>query len=170
MTDGLKDLAWWLRAIFSRALSADPLLRPLGRADDHCVDGALAARGMVRADLFRPTKSLAQHRNRISAMLAAYDLSPTWLVARHWPALKFADHDCAYCVSKRRCDGWLRGKRPNDGPRLFCPNAATFERWRGEAMRLSAAELGADADAILKNGVAIARDMVENIRSRRHRA
>ena len=114
-------------------LSNDPLLHPLGRAPDSTIDEALATRGLERADLFRWGKTtLAPHRHRIAAMLGAYNLLPTQITAHQWLELKRADHYCAYCTNKRRCENWLRGRSPllDDAPRMFCPNAMTFERWQ----------------------------------------
>ncbi|MGF1608713.1 MAG: hypothetical protein ACFCUQ_04910 [Kiloniellales bacterium] len=106
----------------------DPLLHPLGRASDSAIDEALMARGLERADLFTPGTTLAPHRHRLAAMLAIQGLSPRDVVADHWPALKTADHRCAYCANSKRCESWLKWGCPNDAPRMFCPSAAAFEQ------------------------------------------
>ena len=111
-------------------MSKDPLLHPLGRTPDGRIDAALAVRGWRRDDLFRAGRTLAPHRHRIAAMLLAQELVANDIVTRHWPQLKVADHLCARCVNKWRCEDWLWGKRPGDTPRKFCPNSMTFQHWR----------------------------------------
>jgi hypothetical protein len=80
----LGDLVRRVSARLWRTRSDDPLRRPLGRALDGAIDEALAARGMARADLFEPEQSVAPHRQRIAAMLAAQGLTPEQVTARHW--------------------------------------------------------------------------------------
>ncbi|NNE83370.1 MAG: hypothetical protein HKN28_05305 [Alphaproteobacteria bacterium] len=118
----------------------DPLLKSLGRASDSAIDSVLASRSTRRADLFTVGKTLAPHRRRLAKMLAAHHFSPRHIVANYWPELKHADHLCAHCANKKRCDGWLRDHDRSDAPRRFCPNVMTFERWRRDYMR-------SDADA-----------------------
>lgn len=142
----LTKIAKQASAKMRQMLSNDPLLHPLGRAPDSTIEEALATRGLERADLFRWGKTtLAPHRHRIAAMLGAHNLLARQITAHHWLELKRADHLCAYCINKRRCERWLRGRSllPGDAPRTFCPNAMTFERWRvvaairGQAARRS---------------------------------
>ena len=150
-----------------RRRSDDPLSHPLGRADDSAIDAALATRGMTRADLFEPGDGVAPHRQRIAAMLAKRGLSPKYITARYWPELKLADHACAYCSGKRRCDKWLGGRRPNDAPHMFCPNAMTFERWRKGSLHRDAGGLGHDIDFILERGLERTRKLLKQIHAPR---
>ena len=129
------DVAKQVSTKMRRRLNDAPLLNPLGRTADSKIDEALATRRLERADLFKRRSTFAPHRHRIAALLAVHDLSPTQLVARHWPELKGADHLCAHCVDQIRCDRWLRGWHENDTPRRFCPNATTFEQWRHDCHR-----------------------------------
>ena len=126
-----------IRQIFSD----DPLLKPLGRASDSEINNALASRSRRRADLFTMGKTLAPHRQRLAKMLAAYHFSPRQIVANYWPELKHADHLCAHCTDKKRCDEWLRDHDNGDAPRRFCPNVTTFKRWRRDYM-----QCGSDAE------------------------
>jgi len=145
-------------------LSDDPLRHPLGRTPDSAIDESLATRSMKRADLFGPEENLAPHRHRIAAMLAAQGLSPKHVIERHWPELKFADHYCAYCINKRRCERWLRGNRPEDAPRMFYPNAMTFERWYRDYLKRDAAGERSSGDSILESGLYRTREMLRRIR------
>jgi len=152
-------------AMLGRRRSDDPLVHPLGRADDGAIDAALAAREMDRADLFEPEEGLAPHRQRLAAMLAARGLSPNYVTARYWSELKLADHACAYCIDKRRCDKWLGGRRPDDAPHRFCPNAMTFERWFRGSLHREAGRGGRDIDFILERGLARTREIMQRIRA-----
>jgi hypothetical protein len=144
--------------------SNDPLRRPLGRVPDSAINRALTLRRSGRADLFTRGKTLAPHRHRIAAMLAAYHFSPKQIIARHWPELKHADHLCAHCTEKKRCDRWLRGDRRDDAPRRFCPNVVTFERWRRDYLRHDLGEEVSDGDAILEVGLAQTRELLGRFR------
>lgn len=116
-------------------LGDDTLLKPLGRASDSAINNALASRSTRRADIFTLGKTLAPHRRRLAKMLAAYHFSPRHIVANYWPELKHADHLCAHCTNKKRCDEWLRDHGSSDAPRRFCPNVTTFTRWRHDYLQ-----------------------------------
>ncbi len=122
------EIARRASARLEQILNDNPLLHPLGRASDRSIDEALTAHGLGRADLFTPETTFAPHRHRIAAMLVIHGLSPRDIARDHWAELKDADHRCAYCVNTKRCGRWLRWGRQNDAPRMFCPNAATFEQ------------------------------------------
>ena len=107
-----------------------PLLRPLGRACDAEIDAALEESGLDRAELFRPETSIAPHRHRVALMIPMQGLDPETLARDFWAELKAMDHRCAHCESTRRCERWLKWGRVNDAPRMFCPNATTFEKIR----------------------------------------
>ncbi len=132
----LTDLARRLSARLQQIISDNPLLHPLGRASDSSIDEALVARGLARADLFTLGTISAPHRHRITAMLVIQGLPPRDFATHHWPELKAADHRCAYCVNIKRCESWLRWGRKNDAPRMFCPNAATFEQIKANTLRV----------------------------------
>lgn len=144
-----KTVAAKVRQIFA----GDPLLRPLGRTPDSVINQYLARRGMGRADLFRGTKTLAPHRYRIAAMLAAHKLSAREVAARCWPALKRADHICAHCADTKRCDRWMHQPAPEDAPRTFCPNATTFEQWQRDKCSGTADGAVADGETLLEGGL-----------------
>lgn len=153
----------WLSASMGRGRRGDPLARPLGRATDDAIDAALSARDMGRADLFGSEDTVAPHRQRIAAMLKRRGLSAEQVAARYWPELKLADHACAFCIDKRRCDRWLRGDRPKDSPHRFCPNAMTIDRWRRDAKQRTGAYR--DIDLILEQGLDRAREALKHIRA-----
>jgi len=148
-----------------RLLGDDPLLHPLGRIADNKIDAALAARRLARADLFTRGKTLASHRHRIAEMLTVYHFSPTEITASHWSELKLADHLCANCTDKKRCERWLRGRRRDDAPRRFCPNVTTFERWRRDYLQNDYGGNRIDGDSILETGLAQTRELLRQIRS-----
>jgi hypothetical protein len=145
-------------------LSDDPLLRPLGRACDGTINKALAARKLGRADLFTPGNTLAPHRHRLAEMLAVYHFSTPQIVARHWSELKLADHRCAHCADKKRCDRWLRGRRAGDSPKRFCPNVTTFERWRRDYLQRECVGARSDGDVLLEAGLAQTREVLRQHR------
>lgn len=144
-----------------RTFSRDPLLRPLGRTPDSIINRFLARRRMGRADLFRGGTTLAPHRHRIAAMLAAHKLPLNHVVARHWPALKRADHLCAHCADTRRCERWLRQPAPEAAPRTFCPNAATFAQWQRNSGAGTSDRAIADGETILDAGVTQTRELLQ---------
>ncbi len=150
-----------ISAVLRRMLSGDPLLRPLGRTPDSVINEHLTRRRMGRADLFRGGKTLAPHRYRIAAMLAAHKLSARQVAVRYWPALKHADHICAHCADKRRCDKWLRRPAAHDTPRTFCPNATTFALWRRDCQAGAVAEPSGDGEAILESGLVQTRKLLK---------
>lgn len=138
----------------------DLLARPLGRVADPEINEALNARRFTRADLFTAGTTVAPHRQRIAAMLAAMNLTPRRATTHHWRELKIADHRCAHCAETARCDAWLAGDRGTDDPRHFCPNAMTFEAWRQAYLqRCPAAEL-LDGDLILEAGILETRELL----------
>lgn len=145
-------------------LRHDPLLHPLGRACDSSINQALAERKIRRADLFTRGKTLASHRHRLAEMLTVYHFSPWQITARHWSELKLADHRCAYCTNKKRCDKWLRGRRMDDAPRRFCPNVITFERWRRDFLQDDSVGQRMDGDSILETGLLQTREMLRQLR------
>lgn len=129
-----------IRRSVSKAASekkALPLLHPLGRANDQVIDAALRESELSRADLFRPETSIAPHRHRIARMIPMQGLDPETLTRDFWATLKEMDHRCAHCENTRRCERWLRWGRVNDAPRMFCPNATTFEAIRHKTKRQS---------------------------------
>lgn len=160
----LTEIAKQASAKMRHTLSDDPLLHPLGRACDSTINKALAVRRIRRADLFTKGKTLASHRHRIAEMLTAYHFSTRQITARHWPDLKLADHLCAYCTNKRRCESWLRGRRMDDAPRRFCPNVKTFERWRSDYLQNDCGEEEMDRDPVLEDGLAQTREMLRQLR------
>ncbi len=161
----LTEIAKRVSAKMRHTLSDDPLLRPLGRACDSTINKALAARSIRRSDLFTKGKTLASHRHRIAKMLTAYHFSTRQITTRHWPELKLADHLCAHCTNKRRCDRWLRGRRMDDSPRRFCPNMKTFERWRRGYLLHDYGEEELDRDPVLEGGLAQTREMRRQLRA-----
>jgi hypothetical protein len=42
--------------------------------------------------------------------------------------LRDAERVCACCETLQRCHAWLAGRRDQDSPRLFCPNAETLDQ------------------------------------------
>ena len=150
----LNEISRQASAKMRHMLSDDPLLHPLGRACDSSINEALAVRKIRRADLFTQGKTLAPHRHRLAEMLTVYHFSPRQITARHWLELKLADHRCAYCTNKKRCDRWLRGRRRDDAPRRFCPNVITFERWRRDYVQHDCAGERMAGDTPLESGLA----------------
>ncbi len=144
--------------------SSDPLLHPLGRASDSTINAALNRRRWGRADLFTRGKTLVPHRHRLAEMLTVFHFSPRQITSRHWPELKLADHVCAYCTNKKRCERWLRGRRMDDTPRRFCPNAITFERWRRDYLQYDSVGERMDGDSILETGLAQTREILRRLR------
>jgi hypothetical protein len=127
---GLKWIARRASARFHQAFCRDPLFHPLGRASDKSIDETLTAQGLERSDLFTVGTTFAPHRHRFAAMLFMHGLAPTHIATNHWHTLKDADHRCAYCLNTKRCERWLRWGRYNDAPKMFCLNAATFEKMK----------------------------------------
>jgi hypothetical protein len=160
----LTEIARQASAKMRRLLSNDPLLRPLGRVPDSTIHRALTLRRFGRADLFTPGKTLAPHRRRIAAMLAAFHFSPKQITEHHWKELKHADHLCAHCSDKKRCDRWLRGERSDEAPRRFCPNVMTFERWRRDYLQRDSNEVGAEGDSTLEPDLAKTREFLSRRR------
>jgi CBS domain-containing protein len=160
----LTQIARQTSAKLRQMLSNNPLVHPLGGAADSAINRALAMREFRRADLFTRGKTLAPHRHRIAAMLAAYHFSPKQITADHWPELKHADHRCAYCIDKKRCERWLRESHIYDSPRRFCPNAMTFEQWRRDYLQLETVEDKMDGGSILENGFVQTRESLRRLR------
>ncbi len=147
-------------AKLGQMLSDDPLRHPLGRASDRAINKALAVRKLRRADLFDRKKPIAPHRHRLAEMLTVFHFSTRDIVARHWSDLKLADHRCAYCANKKRCDRWLRGRHWDDAPRRFCPNVTMFERWRRDYLLRDGAGQNIDGDCILAAGLEQTRQLL----------
>jgi hypothetical protein len=156
----LTQIATQTSAKMRQMLRNDPLLQPLGRIPDSTIDAALAARRLSRADLFSRGKNLASHRHRLAEMLTVFHFSLREITARHWPELKLADHLCAYCTNKKRCERWLRGRRMDDAPRRFCPNVTTFERWRRDYLQHDAGGERMAGDSILETDLAQTHEML----------
>ena len=159
----LTEIAKQASAKMRHTLCDDPLQYPLGRACDSAINKALAKRRIKRADLFTQGKTVASHRDRIAEMLAAYQFSTGQITARHWPELKHADHLCAYCTNKKRCERWLHGRRTEDAPRRFCPNVTTFEKWRRDHLQRDGVGKRIDGDSILEAGLAQTREMLKQL-------
>ncbi len=158
------EIARQASAKMRHMLSNDPLAQPLGRVCDSTIDEALAVRRIRRADLFTRGNTMASHRHRLAEMLIVYHFSPPQITARHWLELKLADHLCAYCTNKKRCDGWLRGRHRDDAPRRFCPNVITFERWRREYFQHDFVGERVDGDTLLETGLAQTRETLRRYR------
>lgn len=132
----MQNLAEFLRRAALKLITRNrvaPLLQPLGRTRDSVIDDALGTCGMTRTKLFTPGSAMVPHRERIAAMIPMQGLDPETLTRNFWATLKEAEHRCAYCENARRCERWLKWGRSNDAPRIFCPNATTFEKIRREA-------------------------------------
>ena len=145
-------------------LCNNPLQHPLGRVPDSTIDAALAVRRLRRADLFDRRKNLAPHRHRLAEMLTVYHFSPQEITERRWPELKLADHLCANCANKKRCERWLRRRRTDDAPRRFCPNVITFERWRRDYLQHDSVGERIDGDSMLETGLAQTRQLLKRLR------
>jgi hypothetical protein len=126
----LKWIAGRASARFYQTFSSNPLFHPLGRASDKSIDEALTVQGLERSDLFTLGTTFAPHRHRFAAMLLMQGLAPTHIAKNYWHILKGADHRCAYCLNTKRCESWLGWGRYNDAPKMFCLNAAAFERMK----------------------------------------
>jgi hypothetical protein len=161
----LTQIAKQTSAKIRQTLNHDPLLQPLGRVPDSAIDKALAVRRLRRADLFSRGRNLASHRHRLAEMLTVFHFSTREITARYWPELKLADHLCAYCANKKRCERWLRGRGMDDAPRRFCPNATTFERWRRDYLQRDSVGEGIDCDSTLETDVAQTHEMLRRLRS-----
>ena len=104
------------------------LASSLAKHSDHDIDAALKRTGLTRAQLFGAASATAKHRVRISRMMAALQIDAKEAVLHHWPQLKEADDLCMRCTQAERCRRWLRWGRYNGAQKVFCPNAAFFER------------------------------------------
>ena len=108
--------------------TSKPLRRRLSRSTDEDLDRALSAARMRRDDLFTPFKGNARHRKRMAAMMAGFHLDRAQACESSWPELREADGRCADCQSVRRCIRLLKWGVRKDAARLFCPNAALYDR------------------------------------------
>lgn len=120
-------LALLIEALAARWPLANPLRLPLSELSDDDIDSALRADGKDRRALFSPGPGNAPHRRRMARMMAHYGVTPGFAVRRYWRALRRADRLCTECRSRRRCLSWLDWPANEDAPRVFCPNAETFE-------------------------------------------
>ena len=117
-----------LQIMIVRWQTAKPLKRRLSRSTDEDLDRALSAARMRRADLFTPFKGNARHRKRMAAMMARFHLDRAQVCESSWPELRKADGLCADCPNVRRCVRLLKWGLRKDEARLFCPNAALYDR------------------------------------------
>jgi len=101
--------------------------RPLCDSTDAELDRALAAAGRSRADLFAVTPGNAPHRQRMAQLIAHFGIAPHFAAGHFWDTLRAADGVCLRCGNRRRCKSWLEWPVSNDAPRVFCPNAKTFD-------------------------------------------
>jgi hypothetical protein len=108
--------------------TAKPLRRRLSRTSDQALDRALSAARMDRGDLFTPFKGNAKHRKRMAAMMARFRLDRTRACESFWPELREAENVCADCSKVRRCVRLQKWGLRRDAARLFCPNAALFDK------------------------------------------
>lgn len=118
---------------FARLLAPrrNPVLASsLAKHSDQAIDTALKQAGLTRAQLFGAASATAKHRVRLSSMMAALKIDAKQAVAHHWPQLKGADEACKRCAQAGRCQRWLKWGWYNGAQKVFCPNAALFERMR----------------------------------------
>ena len=94
---------------------------------DEQIDRALAKAGMRRADLFAAAKGNARHRRRLGKVVRYFGIDPGPMAEEHWRELKQAERICLYCSKADRCQRWVDGAAPDDGPRNFCRSAALFD-------------------------------------------
>lgn len=117
-----------MQIMIVRWRTAKPLRRRLSRSTDEDLDRALSAARMQRGDLFAPFKGNARHRKRMAAMMARFHLDRAAACESSWPELREADGFCADCPNVRRCVRLLKWGLRKDEARLFCPNAALYDR------------------------------------------
>jgi len=101
--------------------------RPLSCFTDAELDRALAATGHARVDLFCRTPGNVAHRRRMAKLMAHFGVAPDYAVRHFWDALRTADEVCALCRNRRRCQSWIEWPISDDAPRVFCPNAESFD-------------------------------------------
>ena len=91
------------------------------------IDHLLAAADMTRADLYRVSKDMPQHRLQMIRLMAHFGVDIERAVYADWDRIRRIDRACAICANQSRCRRWLAWGRRNDAPRLFCPGAPSFE-------------------------------------------
>jgi hypothetical protein len=117
-----------MQIMIVRWQTAKPLRQRLSRSTDKDLDRALSAARMHRGDLFTPFKGNARHRKRMAAMMVRFHLDRVQACESSWLELREADGRCADCQNVHRCVRLLKWGLRKDEARLFCPNAALYDR------------------------------------------
>lgn len=120
-------LTWLAESMALRWPLGDVLGRPLSYYSDDELDIALDAVGKSRTHLFTNAPGNASHRRRMAQLIAYFGIQPKLAVEQFWDALKVADGVCLECGNRQRCTNWLDWPASDNAPRVFCPNAATFD-------------------------------------------
>jgi hypothetical protein len=93
--------------------------------DAYEVSRMYAGTGLAGVPMPRTNPSSEQDAARMGAHFGA-DLAqvrPDWL-----GVVRDAERVCACCETVERCHAWFASGRDKDSPRLFCPNAETFDQ------------------------------------------
>ena len=95
-----------------------------GGVDGHELRRMHADAGMPGGAPTRTNPNSDRDATRMAAHFGA-DLDaapPNWL-----GAVRDVERTCACCTTVERCHRWFAEQAGNDSPRLFCPNAETFD-------------------------------------------